>query len=241
MSNVTRKQQKIIENFNEVDQEKPSDQIIGQIKQLISVGTLKPGYRLPSERAFAEKLGVGRGHIREALKKLEYYGILKTFPQSGTVVVSLGEKPPEDSAADVLESVKNDLGSLLETRCILEASAAGLTATRATKSEIVELIKIHEKFRKLVRNQESGVAEDDLFHLKIAEFSENTVLCSLITLITAEITLHSTKQGTRGDHRASAVLNEHEAILQGIKQKNSDKTAAAMEIHMEMAARQFNL
>jgi GntR family transcriptional repressor for pyruvate dehydrogenase complex len=59
--------------FKEIEVEKPADLIIKQIRQLISSGRLKPGMRLPSERVLAERFGVGRGHIREALKKLEFY------------------------------------------------------------------------------------------------------------------------------------------------------------------------
>ena len=88
-------ERQVIEHFREIDLKSPSDIIIQQIKGLISSGVLRPGDRLPAERALAERFRIGRWHIREAIKKLEFYGILKTLPQSGTIVTSLGAKALE--------------------------------------------------------------------------------------------------------------------------------------------------
>ncbi|NJO68789.1 MAG: FadR family transcriptional regulator [Bacteroidetes bacterium] len=81
--------EKLIEKIKPIEFQKPSDIIIRQIRELISSGIIKPGDRLPAERELAERFGIGRGYIREALKKLEFYGIVKTLPQSGTMVANL--------------------------------------------------------------------------------------------------------------------------------------------------------
>ncbi|RME34565.1 MAG: FadR family transcriptional regulator, partial [Deltaproteobacteria bacterium] len=73
------KSNNLLDNFREIEIESPVDKIIRQIRDLISGGHLKPGDRLPPERQLAEKLGVGRTHVREAIRKLEFYGILKTL------------------------------------------------------------------------------------------------------------------------------------------------------------------
>ena len=229
--------QKTIEKFRELELKKPADQIIEQIGNQISTGILKPGDRLPSERAFAEKFGVGRSHIREAIKKLEFYGILKTLPQSGTFVAGIGVKALEGLLSNMLNLKKEDLNSLMETRRILEINAARLAASRATKPEVIQLIKVHEEFRRQVTKHGSGISEDHLFHLKVAEFSKNTVLRSLISLITPEIISISNTQDTDREGRADIALKAHEAILQAIKKKDPDKAAAAMELHLETAVR----
>ena len=186
---MTSSSQKPIEKFQKIKVQKPADQIIDQIKHQISTGILTPGDRLPSERALAEKFGVGRGHIREAIKKLEFYGILKTLPQSGTFVAGVGVKALDGLIANVLDLKKEDLRSLLETRRIVEVNAAKLAAKRATKSDIIQLIKVHEEFRRQIKANNTGISEDHLFHLKVAESSKNPVLNSLITLITPEVTV----------------------------------------------------
>ena len=80
----------MLHNFQEIRIESPVDKIIRQIRELITSGQLNPGDKLPPERKLAERLGVGRSNVRDAIKKLEFYGILKTVPQSGTIVAGMG-------------------------------------------------------------------------------------------------------------------------------------------------------
>ena len=77
----------LLNNFTEIVIEKPVDKIINQIKQLISSGQLKPGDKLPSERMLSERFGIGRTNVRDAIRKLEFYGILKTLPLCGSVLI----------------------------------------------------------------------------------------------------------------------------------------------------------
>ena len=111
--------QELLNTFKEIVIEKPGDKIIKQIQELISSGQLKPGDKLPSERMLSEKFGVGRTYVRDAIRKLEFYGILKTLPQSGTVVAGLGITALEGLISDVLQLQGNDFHSLIETRVLL--------------------------------------------------------------------------------------------------------------------------
>ena len=174
----------LIENFQDIELKKPVDVIIGQIQHLVTSGVLKPGDRLPSERALSEKFAVGRGYVREAIKKLEFYGILKTIPQSATYVASLGVKALKGLIANVLALDQNDIDSLLETREILEINAARLAAIRADGNDLEELIDAHEIYKKQIQEQGAGMADDLFFHLKVAECSKNTVLMYLISILT---------------------------------------------------------
>ena len=80
----------MLENLYKIKVQNPVDLIISQIRDLISSGAIKPGDKLPSERKLAEYLGVSRGQVREAIIKLQFYGILKVLPQSGTIVTGIG-------------------------------------------------------------------------------------------------------------------------------------------------------
>jgi len=226
--------EKFIEYFQEIELKKPADTIIQQIKNLISSGILKPGDRLPSERALVERFGVGRGHIREAIKKLEFYGILKTMPQSGTFVANLGVKALEGLISNILNLEKEDFESLMETRGLLEVHAARLAANRASSEEIEEIAKAHNEFKKRVEMGDSGLEEDLIFHLKIAEFSKNSVLKSLISLLTTDIINLTRKYDTCGDGRFRVALEEHESVLEGIERREPEKAAEAMAEHMRM-------
>ena len=126
----------LLNNFSEIVFESPVDQIIRQIRDLISSGYLKPGDRLPSERLLSEKFGVGRTQLREALRKLEFYGILETKPQSGTIVSGLGIPALQGLMTDMLKLQGNDFKSLVESRVILERSIIQLAAVNRTEHDI---------------------------------------------------------------------------------------------------------
>jgi len=221
--------------FQEIAVEKPADLIIKQIRRLISSGHLQPGMRLPSERVLSERFGVGRGHIRDAIKKLEFYGILKTEPQIGTIVASLGVKALEGLISNILATETRDFESLMEVRALLEVHAARLAAQRANDREIEEIFIAYEDFRKQVEQGNFGLEEDHLFHLKIAEESKNTVLRSLIGLITPDIITMSRKHQDMRAERFQTTLQEHEQILEGIRSRDPELASRAMSKHMEMA------
>ena len=225
--------------FQEIEYKKPSDVIIEQINRLISTGDLKPGDSLPSERSLAEKFGVGRSFVREALQKLEFYGILKTLPQRGTVVASIGVKALEGLISNVLNLEKNDMNSLLEARGILEIHAARLAAERASDSDLQMLKETYKDYEAQVEKGESAIDEDLLFHVKISEVSKNSVLRSLISLVTPDIITLSGDLDSCADGRFRDAFIEHKAILEAIVERNPEKAAEAMSRHMKMSFDQF--
>ncbi|MEM7367418.1 MAG: FadR/GntR family transcriptional regulator [Bacteroidota bacterium] len=218
--------------FQEIAQEKPSDKIIDQIKALIKSGQLKPGDRLPPERKLVEKFGVGRGHVRDALKKLEFYGILKTLPQSGTVVAGLGVKALEGLINNVLQIESPDFYSLAETRILLEAQAARLAAERRTPQDIMRLSKTLEDYRAKVEAEDTGIEEDLMFHLNIAEASKNSVLRSLSMILFPDMVRYSREFNLCGDGRFRLALTEHETILRYIEDGDGESAASAMRDHL---------
>ena len=226
--------QKNIYHFREITVQKPSEIIIQQIRGLISSGVFKPGDRLPSETALAERCGVGRGHVREAIKKLELYGILSTIPQSGTVVADLGVKALEGLISNLLNLDKDDLESLMDTRGVLETHAARLAAHRASDLELEEIARCHEEFKKQVETGALGLEEDLVFHLKIAHASHNSVLRSLLSLITPDIIRLTLKFEACRDGRFLRAFEEHQAILGAIQSRDPDRASDAMAKHMKM-------
>ncbi len=223
----------LLNNFSEIVVEKPADKIIQQIRELISSGQLNPGDRLPSERMLSEKFGVGRTSVRDAIRKLEFYGILRTLPQSGTVVAGLGIAALEGLITDVLELERRDFRSLVETRVLLEVSAAENAAERRTEDDLQRLSNALLAHKNALTNNVSAVEEDLLFHLKIAEASQNSVLNSLMLIITPEIMHYFTKHDVCGEGRAELAVEQHEEILQYITEKNVDKVGDTMREHLK--------
>ncbi len=222
----------MLENFNEISVETPVDKIIRQIRNLITSGQLNAGDRLPPERKLALRLGVSRTHVRDAIRKLEFYGILKTLPQSGTVVSGMGITALEGLITDVLKLEKTDFSSLVETRVILETHGAKLAAERRTSEDIIEIKKALIAYEDQVRKGGSAVEEDLMFHLKIAEASKNAVLKSLMLIITPDIVNSFIQYRVCDEQANNKVFKEHNAIFQHIIEGNREEASKAMEKHL---------
>lgn len=224
-------------NFSPITVTKPADIIMMQLRDLITKGILKPGDKLPSERLLAEQFAIGRGHIREALKKMEFYGILRTLPQSGTSVANFSAHLLNGLIANIIQFEKNDFETLLETRSIIEPSAARLAAQRATPMNIAQLEKLFERYQEKALKGEPAMDEDMLFHIKIAEISGNRVLQSMISLIVPEVHQLSLQKVTCRPKRLEVALKEHAAILGAIQEKDCDKAFETMLMHMNQTTK----
>src|SRR5260221_2533442 len=221
--------------------QKPADLIIRQIRDLLSSGALKAGDRLPPERELAGQFGVGRGHVREALRKLEFYGILQTFPQSGTVVASLGAGALDRLICNLLDLDRDDIKALTETRGILEMHTAQLAAQRASKSAVAEIKDALESFRAEVEAGRPAVEEDLLFHLAIAKSAQNPVMTSLIGLMTPDIIrLHKASRVCEAG-RAQQALQEHVKIFRAIAAHDAKAATRAMSEHVRLIKQQFDV
>ncbi|MEL7118065.1 MAG: FadR/GntR family transcriptional regulator [Bacteroidota bacterium] len=210
----------------------PDDFIHRQIRELITSGQLKPGDKLPPERKLAEAFGVGRSNVRDAIKKLEFYGILRTLPQSGTIVAGIGISALEGLITDVLKMENSDFASLIETRVLLETEAARLAASRRTEEDIQNIKAAMLAYNEKVALKEQAVEEDLLFHLKIAEASKNSVLKSLMLIITPDIINNFINLDVCKDNRSFQAMEEHEVILKHIIAKEPEAASDAMFNHL---------
>ena len=223
----------MLHNFSEIQVENPSDKIIRQIRSLITSGQLKPGDKLPPERKLAEKFGIGRSVVRDAIRKLEFYGIVKTQPQSGTVIAGMGIVALEGLITDVLNIEETDFNSLVETRVLLEVNAAGKAAMRRTADDIIVLKKALAAYEAKIAMGATAVEEDLLFHIKIAEASGNKVLKSLMLIITPDIVKNYTRLNVCKDDTNEQTVLEHRKILEYIIDQNIEKAEEAMRLHLK--------
>ena len=222
----------MLEHIQKITIEKPVDKIISQIRDQISSGEIRPGEKLPPERKLAEHFGVGRAHVRDAIRKLEFYGILKTLPQSGTVVSGTGVAALKGVISDYIKLDDHDFRSLVETRVLLEKEAACLAAKKRTERDIKELKDALEAYQSNVEKGLPAIEEDLNFHLKIAEAGKNKVLKALMMIITPDIVSSFNKFKVCNDGTIDKSLEEHRIILQHIIDKEPGLAADAMESHL---------
>jgi len=223
----------MLKSFRVIELESPVDMIIKQIRAQITTGQLKPGDRLPSERDLAKSLCVGRKIVRDAIAKLEFYGILKIMPQSGTVVAGIGVTALEGLITNVLRLEESDFIDLVETRVVLETQTTRLAAMRRTEEDILNIQNALVAYEHKVKKGLPAVEEDLLFHLKIADAGNNTVLKSLMMVIVPDIIKSFTKLDVCKDGRFYRSLEEHNIILEHIINQQPDLAAKAMQEHLK--------
>lgn len=222
----------MIDQFNKISLVSPVDSVVHQIRSLIINGELNPGDNLPSERKLAEKLGVGRLTIRDAIKKLEVYGLVKTHPQSGTIIKGKGILALEGIIVDILDFEEADFESIVAIRNLLEIKSAGLAALKRTDNDIRlinDALKAHES---KINQGLPAEKEDFLLHFQIAEVSGNSVLKLLMRIITPDILKTITPSHENKAERIKNILHEHREIVSQIEAQNAKEAKNAMRKHL---------
>ncbi len=221
-----------IENPNKI-KETDEEIIISKIRQLIVSKHLEPGDRLPAERELAARFEVSRNQLRQAIQKLEFYGLVKKYPQSGTRIANIGVTALNGMMTDILQLQNPDFKSFVETRIILETNAVRLAATRRTDVQISEIQKAHEAYSQKAILGHDAVEEDLMFHLKLAEASNNSVINSLMLVITPEIITHFVKNKVCNKEENYLLIKEHQAIIDAIIEKDADKAVSTLNDHFK--------
>ncbi|MDA9348172.1 MAG: FadR/GntR family transcriptional regulator [Polaribacter sp.] len=208
--------------------------IISNIRYLINLKNLEPGDKLPSERMLSEKFEVSRSNVREAIQKLEFYGLLNSIPQSGTFVANIGVIAMNGMIEDILRLEDPDFKSLVETRILLELKTARLAALRRTDKDLVELKVALEAYKEKVLNGEDAVQEDLLFHLAIAKASGNSSMNNFMLIIIPEIITNFEKYHVCDKGLAHEGIKEHQAIYKAIEKGDPKLAKQKMKDHFKV-------
>ena len=208
--------------------------IISNIRYLINLKNLEPGDKLPSERMLSEKFEVSRSNVREAIQKLEFYGLLNSIPQSGTFVANIGVIAMNGMIEDILRLEDPDFKSLVETRILLELKTARLAALRRTDKDLVELKVALEAYQEKVLNGEDAVQEDLLFHLAIAKASGNSSMNNFMLIIIPEIITNFEKYHVCDKGLAHEGIKEHQAIYKAIEKGDPKLAKQKMKDHFKV-------
>lgn len=209
---------------------KNNDVVISGIKELISNGELKPGDKLPAERKLSQDFGVGRTQVREALHKLEFYGIIKTLPQSGSILNGLDINTLDGLISDVLHLQEYDFFSLVETRYIIELKTVRFCAERWNDDDMMNLENAHQNFLSHYEGPDR-VSHDFAFHRAIAEASHNPVFKAMLMILIPDIMNEYLKDKICTPN--SAVITEHTELLEAIKKRDADRAEHIMAKHLQ--------
>lgn len=206
-------------------------EIVAKIRDLINYKNLEPGDKLPSERMLSEKFGVSRSHVREAIQKLEFYGILNSKPQSGTFISNIGQIAMNGMIEDILSLEGQDFKSLVETRILLELKTVRMAALRRTEEDLERIKLAFNAYKAKMLKGEDCLEEDLLFHLAIASASKNSTMNTLMLLITPEIIVAYDQDRVCDGDVALAEIKKHEDIYYAIRDRDPQLAKEKMKIH----------
>jgi DNA-binding FadR family transcriptional regulator len=206
-----------------------TDEAIERIKGMIVSGELRPGERLPKEADLAERLGLSRNSLREAVKALSLIRVLDVRQGDGTYVTSLQPEVLLDTVGFVLDFHRDDsVLHLLEVRRILEPAATAMAARMMSDSEIESLGTLVE----MTDNLNDLIAADLEFHRRIAIGSGNPVLASLIESLSAPTLRARVWRGLTQENATARTVEQHQAIHRALAAREPELARAWATVHI---------
>jgi GntR family transcriptional regulator, transcriptional repressor for pyruvate dehydrogenase complex len=225
------------EMFTSIDTERhgtTSEEVAGQLREMIHRGDLRPGMRLPPERDLAKQLGVSRPTLRAGIRTLAAVGVLHSKQGAGTFVNDAGESPALDANPLHLMASLHGFTSdeMFEARKAIEMDVAGLAAERATSEQLAAMSEeVAEMFASLDA-PEDYLVHDMRFHQIVAAASGNRILTALMNMIAT--ILFETRNKTV--HRALDLkesAEQHRQIYRCIRDRNPKAAREAMHDHLQ--------
>ena len=194
------------------------DVVFNTLRQAILIGELKPGERL-MELHLADRLGVSRTPVREAIRRLELEGLVTMIPRKGAEVARITEKSMSD---------------VLEVRRTLDALCAELACDRITPESLAALKKACDHFEQCVGTHDAKkIAEADVsLHDIIVEATGNQRLIQMVHNLSEQMYRYRFEY-IKDSSQHDTLVKEHRIIYQSIVDKDKDTVAAAARLHID--------
>lgn len=228
--------------FKPIKTKKIYEEIVEQIKGMITTGELNAGDKLVPERELAERLQVGRSAVREAYRALEAIGLIEIRPGEGTFMREMGTKAMNDVMSLAVLTGKDTLFELMELRKIVEVEAAALAAQRRTEDDLINMKHWLEQMKKDIAGGSLGDVADIKFHYALSDAAHNSLLSRLMNSISETmkkemVTIREKMYLTPGT--PSRLYEQHKVIFHGILKGNINEAKKAMFIHLDTAEKEL--
>lgn len=219
-----------------VGRTKLSDAIVDQILEGIRTGAFAPGTVLPPERSLAERFGVSRGSVREALRLLEYSGILDVRTGSGTYVAEAGVSKAAALRARAALFGEHSPLDLVVARRAIEPVCAGLAATNRSAADLELLRRLLKEQEDLLERGEETAEADLTFHVSVASACRNPVLMLLYDRIAEimrqDIWLDLRRRSRKSEGIPERYMHQHRETLAAIERGDAAAAARSVDAHI---------
>lgn len=215
---------------------KRADRVFAALSQSILSGHLAAGTRLPSEQDLARHFRVSRPVVREALERLRNEALLESVRGSGSYV-----RPPPAAALEA-PTTGAEISHILhgvELRLVIEPEAAALAAMRRTRDDLRALALTVDAFARAIAAGEPTHAHDYGFHEAISRATANPRLIAAMQALEFDVS-HAVNiwrhlARMKPDMRLEDAVDEHQAIVECIRQQDPEGARRAMRSHIEKA------
>ena len=224
--------------FRPVTSEKLSAAVVRQIEELILRGILRPGERLPAERELAERLGVSRPSLRDALSELQRSGLLATRPGAGVYVADVLGSSFSPALRDLMSRHDEAVFDYLAFRRDMEGLAAERAARMASDTD---LRVVQSAFDKMVAAHHARAIKEEArldaqFHMAIIEASHNVVMLhmmrSMYELLKEGVFYNRQVMFGQSTTR-EALLDQHRAINAALQARDERAARRSVEAHLD--------
>lgn len=229
--------------FVPIQRQRAFEAILVQLQNQILRGELRPGDRLPNERALAEMLGVGRPSVREALRVLEALEIIEVRPGAGAASGSIISARTGEALSGLLQ-MHLALGhftaeELVDTRRVLETSIVRTAAINRTEQQLRAIEQLLLEMEHNERERPVYLALDAEYHQAIAQAAGNALLTHLMQALRAPV-VHLLNIQTDAWEDWDAVIAwaapDHRALYEAIASRDPDAAERALAHHLAFYA-----
>lgn len=228
--------------FRPVQPEKLSSAVIRQIEQLILRGILRPGERLPPERELAERMGVSRPSLRDAIGALQDTGLLTARPGAGIYVADVLGSAFAPALTQLFARHDEAVFDYLRFRRDMEGLAAERAARLASDTDLAVVQAVFEKMELAhpKRNSDEEAKLDAQFHMAIVEASHNVIMLHMMRSmyqLLRDGVFYNRQIMFKQRTTRQALLDQHRSINEALQARDPDKARAAVETHLDFVER----
>ena len=231
--------------FHKVTPEKLSNSVVRQIEQMVLRGILRPGERLPSERDLADKLGVSRPSLRDAIADLAERGLLVSRAGSGVFVAEVLGSAFSPALTQLFSTHEEAVFDYISFRRDIEGLAAERAATFGSETDLKLIATIFGKMELAHQKRDpSDEAQLDAeFHMAIIEASHNVIMLhmlrSMFELLRQGV-FYNRQVMFRNRMTRDQLLDQHRAINAAIQARDPGAARAAVAAHMAYVEQAFH-
>jgi GntR family transcriptional repressor for pyruvate dehydrogenase complex len=224
---------RVTEALGRMNRSKLYEQVLDRLRAHVAEKGLGAGDRLPSERDLADRLGISRASVKQALVVLEVQGLIDIRHGGGAYLTTdrLEAAPVEE-----LVERRRRLPEVLEAREALETKLAELAALRRTKADVEAIEDALAYMGAEIKRGEHGIEGDRRFHEAVTAAARSDLLAEFMRSISAQIA-ESRTESLRQPGRPSRSLTQHHKIAQAIRMSDPKAAAAAMRRHVQTVSK----